>query len=629
MKKIHCDEIFLSRKNIEVEDWKKLLTLLQKFIGNFKRFKIVITINMNEVRYYALTPVELPTMLYDLNVFTFKPSEIKDDENLYISLPKMGNFDDSLIDILDKELIKNREINKIEIRFTTYNNQFKTKTYIFNERGEKVYRRKLILANPINLLTIDFEKNKRFFYKKTPNYLDIQKVLHLLKSDEQNALLSIDAFPYLTGHFYMNLNSYNFAKHSLVVGSSGSGKSKLLSLMVNNISSNIDFKLKYKVVIIDPHAAMENDIGGLEGAKIIDFKSNDGMVDLFLNDKNNIISSSELLLDLFKSLIANQYNAKLERLLRHSINLLLSIESFSFTNLRKLLLELEYRNELISANKKLIPSSVNDFFLTEFNELRTKSYNETIAPIIAFIDEMELLPVFNSDNTGIDNIAGTIKKNFLTVFSLDNTALGNKITKTLSGLVMQQIMQIIQSHMIDEQIILIVDEVSVVENPILLKFLAEARKYGLSLVLAQQYFDQVSEELKDAIFANTINYYIFRVAKKDAITLAQNINIKLSGDNTDEAKQKLLTDLNDRECVVRINSNDILLPAFKAKTVNFVSVPRKKIVVEPPTIKLNEKDLEIVEKKKFSISDDINLTEILLEQSSSRKDMKGDNNERN
>ncbi|MCH5167731.1 MAG: ATP-binding protein [Erysipelotrichales bacterium] len=629
MKKVKYTEIFLSRKNIETKDWQNLLTLLQKYIGNFKHWKIIITINMNEIRYYAITPVELPTMLYDLNAFTFKTSELENVENLYVTLPKVGNFDYSLIDILDKELVKNREIKKIEIDFFSYNNKLKSKSFIFHEKNGHMYRRRLLFANPNNLLSIDFDKNKRFFYKKTPNYLDIQKVLHLLKSDEQNSLFKIDAFPYLSGNYYLNQSNYNFAKHSLVVGSSGSGKSKLLSLMVNNLNNNIDYKLKYKVVIIDPHASLENDIGGLEDTKIIDFKSNDGMVDLFLNDKNNIVSSSELLLDLFKSLIANQYNAKLERLLRHSINLLLSIESFSFTNLRKLLLELEYRNEVVTNNKKIIPPSVYDFFLTEFNEVRTKSYNETIAPIIAFIDEMELLPVFNQDVSNCNNIADTINNNFLTIFSLDNTALGNKITKTLSGLVMQQIMQIIQSRKIDEQIILIVDEVSVVETPILLKFLAESRKYGLSLILAQQYFDQISEGLKNAIFANVINYYIFRVAKKDAITLAQNITIKLSNDTTDEAKQKLLTDLNDRECVVRINANDILLPAFKAKTVNFASIPRKKVVVEPATIKLNQEDLEIVEKKKFSINNDINLTELLLEQSSGRKNMRGDNDERN
>ena len=44
----------------------------------------------------------------------------------------------------------------------------------------------------------------------------------------------------------------------------GTGKSKLLSLLVNNIYKNPEYKMKYKIVVIDPHSSLEEDIGGLE-----------------------------------------------------------------------------------------------------------------------------------------------------------------------------------------------------------------------------------------------------------------------------------------------------------------------------------------------------------------------------
>ena len=69
---------------------------------------------------------------------------------------------------------------------------------------------------------------------------------------------------------------------------------------------------------------------------------------------------------------------------------------------------------------------------------------------------------------------------------------------------------------VEEHIIFVVDEVAVVENPILRRFLSEARKYNVSLVLAQQYFSQISDELQKSIFANVLNYYIFRVSISDA-----------------------------------------------------------------------------------------------------------------
>ena len=95
---------------------------------------------------------------------------------------------------------------------------------------------------------------------------------------------------------------------------------------------------------------------------------------------------------------------------------------------------MEYRNDLIKKLNDILPVSVIDFFLSDFNDLETKAYGEAISPIIGFIDEMEMLPVFNN-NQSTRNIKNTIENNFLTLFSLDRTKFGDKVTKTISGLI--------------------------------------------------------------------------------------------------------------------------------------------------------------------------------------------------
>ena len=85
------------------------------------------------------------------------------------------------------------------------------------------------------------------------------------------------------------------------------------------------------MVVIDPHASLKNDIGGI--GKVLDFSTRQNSTYLFANNKNDVVSSTELLLDLFKILIAEQYNSKLERVLRHSVYLLLTYEAFNFENL--------------------------------------------------------------------------------------------------------------------------------------------------------------------------------------------------------------------------------------------------------------------------------------------------------
>ena len=91
--------------------------------------------------------------------------------------------------------------------------------------------------------------------------------------------------------------------------------------------------------------------------------------------------------------------------------------------------------------------------------------------------------------------------------------LGQSITKTIAGFTMQAILQLIQAHTYNEHIILVIDEVALIENPIICRFLAEARKYNLSVILSGQYFEQISSELQKAIFTNVVNYFIFRVSK--------------------------------------------------------------------------------------------------------------------
>lgn len=612
-----ASEIYLTKKEISKNDWAELIKSISHYNGIFQTWKLIITNDKNLIRYFVQSKCSLPATLNNLNSFLLKKSEIN-DINYQKRKFYLTRFYDSLIDIINNTEIKNKgTVDRLEIMFRKITpNKIRSKIYIYLRKSNISYKYRILGAIPINLLSLDFEGNKRYFYKSAPKYLDINKCLHLLNSDSSSALLKVDTFPYLQGDFYLNQTSYNFDKHSIILGSSGSGKSKFISSIISNINNNCNLKAKYKVVVIDPHAALDNDIGGF--SRVIDFKNTIDSIDLFINNSDDVIAANELLLELFKSLIADQYNSKLERVLRHAIHLLLTDESFNFQNLRNLLLNLEYRTNLIKKHQNNIPISVIDFFLTDFNDLKTKSYGEAISPIIGFIDEMEMLPVFNK-NENFANLKNTIHDNFLTLFSLDRTKLGDKVTKTIAGLVMQQLLTIIQSYTINEHIIFVVDEVSVIENPILARFLSEARKYNLSLILAGQYFSQISEQLRNAIFANIVNYYIFRISQMDANILVDNFDMKIPLEDTKDRKIKLLTELNNRECIVRIDANGILLPAFKGSTLDYQSIPR--IKVNNSNAIINNECLPKFETK-FQIDNTINLKDILLTTSSSRKDVK-------
>lgn len=583
----YTTEIFLTSEHVTEESWLNLLNGISNLNGLFHKWNLWIRIENNEVRYFVQTRRQLPTVVSSLGDFLLKQIEEVEGEpasslgSFYLFLGFFKNKENSVLDVYDyNETRKNRQMQFVKFTmFPLKQNYFRfhTRLYFKKENSKKLKRRFALFSTPQTLLSINFAEHNRFLYKKdAKKYLNIEKSLHLLKNEKQDSVLKVDTFPYLAGNYYLNLNEYDFDVHSLVVGASGTGKSKFMSNFISNLASREEYRNKYKVVIIDPHAALEKDIGGLEATDVIDFKTLENSMDLFVNTGKDPIVSTELMLSLLKGLMADQYNSKAERVLRHSIYTLLVRGELSFNNLRRIVLDMDYRNNLIKELEEKLTDSTVAFFRTDFNELKSKSYQEAISPIISLIDEMQMLPAFHTDLKQ-RQMKQVIEENFLTIFSLDQTVLGEKVTKTIAGLVMQQMLELVQSYAFDQHIIFLIDEVAVVENSILHRFLAEARKYSLSLMLAQQYFNQISEELQKAIFANALNYYVFRISREDAVILEGNIQMEMAVHNSFHARREMLTKLANRECVVRVSSYGKVLTAMKARTVDFEPVPKRKI----------------------------------------------------
>jgi hypothetical protein len=159
---------------------------------------------------------------------------------------------------------------------------------------------------------------------------------------------------------------------------------------------------------------------------------------------------------------------------------------------------------------------------------------------------------------------------------------------------------------------LIVDEVAVLENPILQRFLSEARKYNLSLILAGQYFDQISNPLKKSIFANAANFFTFRVSREDSALLSDHLSMK-----TDANKIDILSTLKDRELVARVSSGGVLTTAFKARTLDFIPKPPKIVTLRPAEIENVESTIKAA--FDFDASTTTSIHEIMLAQSTGRK----------
>lgn len=588
----YCFEFYLLKDAISKDDWRRLYTVFSQYIGILKEFSVVCKIEDNTVRFFLLSDKDLGSLSNNIEVGVLRPVDKKEvglvqranaSKERFVIMKAGGNlldlkeqYDVKKAKSLKLVVIKCRRIN-VEKAATT------TELYFQDSAKNWSVNKKISLEFPSYLLALDFEANTRYLRKKISKYLDIQKSLHIMQSENLGAVFEVDTFPYVPHNYFLNLSSYDFDKHSFIIGASGSGKSKLISLIVDKLSKSSGLKQNYKVIVIDPHAALEEDLGGIADSNIINFKGADDGAELFGGTGTDISAATELTGTLFKSLLNDQFNPKLERVLRFSLFVLMTAQVMSLDNLKRFVTDIEYRNQLLGHVENFIPANIVKFFGTDFNEIRTKFYNEGISPISSLVDEMQMQPSLSGDDQSAASLSQIINSNFLTVFSLNKVSMGEKVVKTIAGLLIQQIFLLAQARAFNQKVILVIDEVSVIQNPALSSILAEARKFGLSVVLTQQYFGQIEPSLQAAIFTNVMNYYVFKVSEEDARALEGNLNIEIPKEILQSEKDKglkqsdvriqMLTSLHPQECFLRLSAGNQLLPCVKAKTMMYTPAP--------------------------------------------------------
>jgi hypothetical protein len=580
------------------EHWTKLYRALFSYLGMFGKFEIVFKCTDNVVHFFISSDKDLSTLSNSIEgivLYSVDPSELNvprtSSKERFVQFITGGN----ILDLKEKISIKRaKDLQYAKFKVITINTDstITRSSYFFKNTGGKWSKLKRIaFFFPVKLLSVDFMGNVRYLKKTAEKYLDIEKSLKILSPKKVNDLFTVSTFPYFSKKYYLNITNYDFDKHSFIIGASGSGKSKFIGLFVDRLYQ-AGLKDDYRVIVIDPHASLAADFANIPASKIINF-NNEG-TELFAGAASDISAATELTAALFKSLMGNQYNSTLDRLLRFSLFVLFTAQTMSLDSLKSFLTDVDVKNQIIEHVTGYVPINVVKFFGADFNEMRTKYYSQSIAPLVALVDEMQLQPVLVGE--GEISLTETIENNFLTVFSLNKVSMGERVVKTVAGLLIQQIFLLVQARAFKQKIILIIDEVSVVQNPALSAILSEARKFNLCVVLTQQYFGQIEKDLRDAIFSNVYNYYAFKVSQEDARSLEGNLNIELPKEIIEEEKKKglkesdirikLMTELHPRECIVRVLVNGQIIPAIKARTVD---VPASS-AVQPGGAKINQQE---------------------------------------
>lgn len=322
------------------------------------------------------------------------------------------------------------------------------------------------------------------------------------------------------------------ARHCHLIGKTGVGKSTLLLQLLLSLAEK-----GHGIGLIDPHGDLcqelasrlpphrQDDLVSLDFTHPQFAPALNLVSDRIPPEKRPLIASA--LLSAFKHIWKDSWGPRLEYLLYNALRVLLDAPHTSLLGLPRFLNDSRYRNSLLKSCRDPFVRSVWE---NEFARWEPRQQQDAISPlqnkIGQFVAQPYLREAFGQVPLRFDFRAIMDNKQILLI-NLSKGLLGDEssrlagalLTAFIGSLAMSRADQTLASR---EPFFLALDECQNFLSEALSSILSESRKYGLSLLLANQYLHQFSPELRSAIIANTGNLFSFNVSADDAEVLCPN-----------------------------------------------------------------------------------------------------------
>jgi len=318
--------------------------------------------------------------------------------------------------------------------------------------------------------------------------------------------------------------------HIYCIGKTGVGKSTLIKNMARS-----DIENGNGICILDPHGdlAMEilNSIPPWRKADVIYFNPKDIDSAIPFNPLkgvhpkyHHLVASS--LISTFKKIWTDSWGPRMEYILRYALLTLLHVPDATLLDIQALLTSPDYRS------KKLLYVSeehIHAFWSKEYDKYSKAFQMESISPILnkigLFQASAPLRQTIGQKTKGI-RMQEVFDKKKILVCNLSKGELGEDTSALLGSILLTSIQHaaLFRARQPAELRVPFYTYVDEMQSFVTLSFasiLSEARKYGLSLFLANQYIEQLDDKIRAAIFGNVGTLIAFRVGARDAEYLNQ------------------------------------------------------------------------------------------------------------
>lgn len=331
------------------------------------------------------------------------------------------------------------------------------------------------------------------------------------------------------------LQPFHRATHTHVIGQSGTGKSRTLESWVMQ-----DILAGHGLAVIDPHGDLyQNLVMRISGLlphypelanRIILMNPHDPIWTIGFNPLEEIEGIplqrlawflTDVIIKIWQMDMASA--PRMLRLITYSFLALAEAKS-SLVDLPRFLNDALWRQTLVARTKH---REVAEYFRYEFPKKESAAH-QWIAPVqnkigpLLFDPDVRLMLGAKSSI----NFRRILDENLILLVNLSKGILGEGNSALLGAFIVAHLQQAALSRANSRKrdlFFLYLDEFQNYTTDNIKDILSESRKYGLSLVLAHQYLDQLAGDLRGAVLNTAGTLVAFRVGYQDASILAREL----------------------------------------------------------------------------------------------------------
>lgn len=389
---------------------------------------------------------------------------------------------------------------------------------------------------------------------------------------EGEQLLTLGETTFRRQHQRFGLLPSDRLRHVWIIGKTGSGKSTLLSNLIVQ-----DLERGNGLALLDPHGDLVETVLPFiprhRVAETVLFTPDDRDYPISFNafrqgrkaHADTALLTAQLV-SVFKKLWASSWGPRLEHVLRNAVLAVAPDQRATLLFLYRFLTEPELRTKV---TEKITDPVVRQFWLKEFPGYGKNLQSEAVAPVLnklaAFLASPIVRNIVGQERSRLELIE-LMNSRGLLLANLATGRIGEDASHLLGGLLLTAMqLAAMERPRGGAPFYIYVDEFQSMVTDSIATMLSEARKFGLGLILAHQYLEQLPESIRGAVLGNVGTMVIFRVGAQDALILEPEFTPPFTAYD--------LQALPRYHTAVKLTARGEQLAPFSARTVPALSTP--------------------------------------------------------